>query len=95
MLEYIAVLPSAWCYQTGRGGNNYESGISYQWDGDRFPTRKEAIERGYHLRDSDDFNIAVLHGNTLVSFDWLYESIDEDAETMLDIACQLGLNWGT
>lgn len=87
-MEFITVLATAWFNR-----NTGQSGITYEWNGDRFPTRKEAIARGFELQGSDDFNVAVVRGDMLVSFDWMQEPVGEDAETMRGIASQLGLSW--
>lgn len=67
--------------------------IVYGWDGDRFQTRKRAIAAGFKIRGSDDFNIAVVEGDQLVSFDWMNDPIGEDDDTMARIARALGLRY--
>lgn len=85
--EYIVVLQSVWA-SPGLG-----SGITYGWDGDRFPTREAAIKHGFKIRESDDFNVGVVDGSHLVSFDWMEAPIGEDDESMAEIAEALGLEF--
>lgn len=83
--EYEPVYPQAWMNDKG-------CGINYHAHGLRFATRMEAITEGLKERESDDFNIAVIEGGRLVSFDWMEETIGESPETMAEIASALGLN---
>lgn len=75
--EYIVIIASAWCNEQGVG-------INYGWDGERFKDRKEAIRHGFESRGSDDFNIGVVSGNRLLSFDWMEHPVggtdDDDME---------------
>ena len=84
--SYIVVCQSAWCNAQGYG-------IDYGWDGEEFSTRKQAIKHGLKLRESDDFNIAVIQGGRLRSFDWMDKSVGEDDATMRKIATALGLTF--
>jgi hypothetical protein len=49
---------------------------SYDWDRERFKTRKAAIKHGMKVRDSDDFNIGVLTDGKLTQFCWMEEVLD-------------------
>lgn len=84
MPEFIVILQSCWCSESG-------SGVGYSWDGDRFSTREKAIEEGFTLRGSDDFNIGVVEGDRLLSFDWMQEPVGDDAQTIEEIAQAIGL----
>jgi len=65
--------------------------VSYSWDGARMETREAAIKVGLEDVGSDDFNIGVVKGLQMVDFGWMEESLGEDAETLADIARQIGL----
>lgn len=84
--EYIVICQSAWCNERG-------SGIDYGWDGERFATRAKAIKHGLEVRESDDFNIGVVVGKRLTSFDWMDKPIGEDDATMAHIASELDLTF--
>jgi hypothetical protein len=70
---------------------NPETGYTteYNWDGMRFATSKSAISHGFEVRDSDDFNIGVLRGDTLTEFRWMDKPMDE--EYLDEIAERIGL----
>ena len=84
--EFIVICQSAWCNDTGFG-------IHYGWDGERFNNRNAAIKHGWKLRDSDDFNIAQTYGDDIVWFGWMDRRIDEDEDTMREIAESAGLTF--
>lgn len=84
--DFIVICQSAWMNDTGFG-------ISYDWDGQRFKKRKQAIKHGWQLRDSDDFNIAEVSDNELTWFGWMAEKMDEDDATMAEIAEAVGLTF--
>lgn len=84
--RYIVVCQSAWCNERGYG-------IDYGWDGEDFATRAEAKKHGFMLRESDDFNIAVICGKRLISFDWMDKPVGEDDATMALIAKALDLSF--
>lgn len=81
--SFIAIIGSAWMNDSG-------SGLSYDWDGDIFPTRDEAIQRGFQLRESDDFNVGVIQNGKLVSLDWMTEPVDTDPKELAEIAQAIG-----
>ena len=85
-LTYIVVCQQAWCNETGVG-------IHFGWDREEFATRKAAIRHGFDIRDSDDFNIGVVQGKRLVSFDWMDRPVGERDETMAEIAKALDLEF--
>lgn len=84
--EFIVICQSAWMNERGYG-------IHYGWDGARFNNRNDAIRHGWKLRDSDDFNIAQTYGDDLIWFGWMDERIDEDEDTMREIAESCGLTF--
>ncbi|WP_241059991.1 hypothetical protein [Achromobacter xylosoxidans] len=85
-MEFIVICQSAWCNESGIG-------VSYDWDGERFPSRQSAILHGFETRGSDDFNIGVIDGDELKDFCWMEDPMCEDAETMADIARACGLDY--
>lgn len=84
--EFIVICQSAWMNESGFG-------IHYGWDGARFNNRNDAIKHGWKLRDSDDFNIAQTYGDDLIWFGWMDQRIDEDEDTMREIAESAGLTF--
>lgn len=82
--EFIVICASAWVNENGFG-------IAYSWDGERFNNRNDAIRHGWEVRGSDDFNLAQTYGDDLIWFGWMDERIDEDEDTMRDIADQIGM----
>lgn len=84
--EFIVIFASAWC-------NEFGIGISYSWDGQRFNNRNDAIKHGLRERGSDDFNIGQTYGDDLVWFGWMDQRMDEDEETMREIAENIGLTF--
>ncbi len=72
------------CQQIVTGENGFE--VCYEWDGQRFLDRKAAIKHGFKIRSSDDFNIAVVRDETLISFDWMERPVEgNDAAALLKI----------
>ena len=71
--------------------NGYRVEIDYGWDGERFETFKRAQHHGFKSRGSDDFNICILEGNTLVDYLWMNKCMD-DPEGMRLIAEQNGFD---
>lgn len=84
--NFIVVCQQVWCNSSGVG-------IDYGWDGERFATREEAISHGFEVRGSDDFNVGVVSGNRLLSFDWMDKPTGEDAKSMRAIADALCLTF--
>ncbi|MFP2504586.1 antitoxin [Buttiauxella gaviniae] len=82
--KYIVILQRAWCNDSGLG-------ISYDSDLTEFDTRDEAKAHGFNLRDSDDFNIGVISGDRLVSFDWMDTPTGNDDDVLAEIAESIGL----
>lgn len=65
--------------------------IDYDWNGEEFDSRQEAIKKGFVIRGSDDFNIAVLDGDRMTSFDWMDEVVDDEPDVLSEIAKAIGL----
>jgi hypothetical protein len=63
----------------------------YGFDDKRFPDRQQAIDHGFTLDRSDDFNIGVIEDGKLVSLDWMEKPVDTDPTLLADIAEQIGL----
>ena len=74
------------------GGDGSEMTIEYHCTGERFPDRASAIKDGFESLGSDDFNIAVVRGNRLISFDWMQDPTGEDDDSLREIAGKLGLS---
>jgi hypothetical protein len=51
------------------------------------------IKHGWEVRGSDDFNIAQTYGDDLIWFGWMDQRIDEDEDTMREIAEAVGLTF--
>lgn len=64
-------------------------GISYDWDGERFSTKRAAIKHGWKIRESDDFNVCSLENNALTGFFWMDEDMN-DHEGAAEICEQHG-----
>ena len=84
--EFIVILQSAWCNDTGIG-------ITYSWDGQRFNNRNDAIKHGWKLRASDDFNIGQTYGDDLVWFGWMDLRINATEEEAAEIADEIDLTF--
>lgn len=63
--------------------------VAYNLDARRFDRRREAISHGFEIRGSDDFNIAVVDGERLLSFDWMDEPIGEPPDVLREIEAAL------
>lgn len=83
MKDYIVIFQQILC----GSHTNFEIQTSYSWDGQKFETREAAIRHGMRTRSSDDFNIGVVDGKTLIAFDWMAEPVDGHIE---EAAKQLG-----
>lgn len=73
----------------GSGATGFN--IEYGFDGERFDDRKKAISHGLETRGSDDFNIGVVRGKKLISFDWMEKVLETDATELARIAEDIGL----
>ncbi len=82
-MEYIALLGQV----VGSGPFTVE----YDWDGQKFNDREQAIRNGFRRRASDDFNVGVLRDGKLVSLDWMQRTVDVDPATMAEISEGIGL----
>ncbi|ENZ7824045.1 antitoxin [Klebsiella pneumoniae] len=82
--SYIVILQYLWCNETGVG-------IEYTSDCIKFDKRDKAIRHGFKLRESDDFNIGVIEGGKLISFDWMDKPVGESEDTLAQIAELIGL----
>jgi hypothetical protein len=49
----------------------------YSWDGQRFPDRGVAVEHGFEVAMSDDFNVAVLDDGRLTWFGWMDQQLPD------------------
>ncbi|MEG8873239.1 antitoxin [Klebsiella pneumoniae] len=82
--SYIVILQYLWCKETG-------GGIEYTSDCVKFDKRDKAIRNGFKLRESDEFNIGVIDGGKLISFDWMDKPVGESEDTLAQIAELIGL----
>lgn len=62
----------------------------YRYPQGRHPTLAAAKRWGLREWDHDDFNIAIVEGDRLIDWTWMGESIGENAETLSEIAGQIG-----
>lgn len=65
--------------------------IDYAWNGEEFSSREEAIKQGFVIRESDDFNIAVLDDGRLTSFDWMDQVVEGEEDVLSEIADAIGI----
>lgn len=73
--SYIVIIQRAWCNEGGHG-------IEYSSDLIHYETRNGAISHGFQSVDSDDFNVGVIEGGTLISFDWMVMPVCEGEDTL-------------
>lgn len=73
------------------GNSEAGFGIEHTFDGRVFDDRQAAINHGFALRQSDDFNIGVLQDGKIVSCDWMNEIVDTDPGALAHIASSIGL----
>lgn len=64
----------------------------YNWDCEKFDTRAGAIDHGFEIRGSDDFNTARIIDGRLVSFDWMDEAVESNRDVISQIAKDIGLS---
>lgn len=83
--SFIVIIQRAWCNEAGYG-------IEYSSDLIHYDNRADAILHGFQLAESDDFNIGVIDGGHLVSFDWMDWPVGESADTLAQIAELIGLD---
>lgn len=57
----------------------------YVMNGRRFGTRQAAIDYGFTLGRSDDFNIGVWENRDLISIDWMDKPVETDAALLRKI----------
>lgn len=67
--------------------------VVYYWDGESFNTLKKAIKHGFTLDKSDDFNIGIVKGSTLVQLNWMDKDIGEDKEVLKEIEKEIELEY--
>lgn len=84
---FIVIQQHLWCNEKGHG-------IEYTTDSIESDDRDNAIKRGLKMQGSDDFNIGVIDGGRLVSFDWMDKPVGESAETLAEIAEAIGYEGG-
>jgi len=77
------------CQQVIGGGPAMPFEIVYGFDGKTFTDRKKAIDHGFKIRESDDFNIGVVRDGKVVSLDWMDQVVDADADILAEINAQV------
>ncbi|HBW5587201.1 TPA: antitoxin [Klebsiella pneumoniae] len=82
--SYIVIIRRAWCNEGGHG-------IEYSSDLIHYETRNGAISHGFRAVDSDDFNVGVIEGGKLISFDWMGSPVGESEDTLAQISELIGL----
>lgn len=85
MRSYIVICAQAYCSHEG------PVGISYHWDGEQFEQCQQAIDHGFVVRGSDDFNVGVVDGDKLMDLLWMYETIEESKAELRKIQKEIGL----
>nr|DAP67519.1 MAG TPA: hypothetical protein [Caudoviricetes sp.] len=86
MKTFIVIQQRLWCNDSGHG-------IHYSSDLEEFDARNKAVSHGFDITESDDFNIGVVEGGRLISFDWMDKPIGETQETIREIAEAIGLGY--
>lgn len=79
---YIVLCGQAWM-------NEHGSGINYDWDRRTFGTRRAAIDHGFTLGRSDDFNIGTVVGGKLAAIGWMEKDHDTAADRLAEISKEL------
>lgn len=80
---YIVIQQHPWCNESGHG-------IEYTSDCVEFDKRDKAINHGFKQQGSDDFNIGVIDGGRLMSFDWMDKPVGESQEDLAEISEAIG-----
>lgn len=83
--QYIVLCGHAWM-------NDQGSGITYDWDRRTFSTRQDAIDHGFTLNRSDDFNIGTVVGGKLTAIGWMDKDHDTPAGKLAEIVRELYLD---
>ncbi|ECS9680663.1 antitoxin [Salmonella enterica] len=81
--SYIVIQQYLWCNENGHG-------IEYVSDCVEFDKRDKAIKHGLKQQGSDDFNIGVIDGGRLMSFDWMDKPVGESQDVLAAIAGAIG-----
>ncbi|MGJ0628735.1 antitoxin [Xenorhabdus bovienii] len=82
--KYIVIIQRVWRNDSGIG-------IIYSSDQIEFDKRDKAIEHGFKLDESDDFNIGVLVNDRLVSIDWMNKPVGTEPHVLREAEEQLCL----
>lgn len=66
---------TGWFAAAGSRVGNPEAGYEtvYSWDGLTFPTQQLAIDHGFTLDRSDDFNVGSLVDGRLAWWGWMHD----------------------
>jgi hypothetical protein len=73
-------------------GNEHDGfRITHYSDCRQFPSKAEAVSRGFDLAASDDFNVGVVSNGRLASLWWMDDRIDMTAEDLAEVGRDLGL----
>ena len=81
---YLVIQGYAWM-------DNSSSGINYTADPERFDTLELAIDHGFKIAGSDDFNIGKLEYGRLVAMLWMDQLLPYTRSDLLRIAKDAGL----
>ena len=65
--------------------------VVHYWDGRKFTYKSGAVDHGFALRRSDDFNVALIKGDRIESLWWMGKNLSEDEATLAGIAREIGL----
>lgn len=65
--------------------------IAHYWDRLKFAYKSGAIDHGFQLGRSDDFNVALIGAGGLTEIWWMHKRIDEEPEVLARISREIGL----
>lgn len=71
------------------GGDGRPFEIEYNFDLRLFGARSQAVQHGFKVRDSDDFNIITVKGGELTGFWWMHEDLS-DGHDLTKMASEFG-----
>lgn len=82
-----------WITLTAQAEGNDRDGfkVVHYWDRQKFAYKSGAIDHGFTLRRSDDFNVALVNGDRIESIWWMSKDLGEDEATLAAIAAEIGL----
>jgi hypothetical protein len=90
----MPVWSGMWIVITGTITGNPERGYVTEYASDlrEFSHKSEAVDHGFTLSRSDDFNLGFVRNGRLESLWWMDKRRGEDAEALARIGREIGLN---